>query len=70
MEKKEIFIAKETQNFKCGICKQEVYVVLAQPWTIETDTHIIHSWNYGHQHNTVFSIEKDNEQTVLEDMDL
>lgn len=65
IQKTVITIAKELIPFKCKICKKMVDINVAKPWTIETDTHIIHTWNYGHQHRRVFEFVGD-EQYLIE----
>lgn len=67
MDTKEVIvIERETNNFKCRRCGEMVDVSKAKPWTIETDTTILKTWDYGHQHIRVFGIYK-NEQFPVED---
>lgn len=54
--KKIIEIARKTEPFICKVCNRMVNPNTAKPITWETDTTIIHAWDYGHQHKKVFQV--------------
>jgi hypothetical protein len=56
MDKIVINVPRKEQNFFCKVCRVLIDVKKATPAIIETDTHIIHTWDYGHKHDKVYQI--------------
>lgn len=64
MEKQVIKIARRTVPYKCKRCNRMVDINYATPKTTETETVILHGWDYKHSHKQVFDIQRINDKDI------